>query len=140
MDQLLDFPGIRRIYAEPVFRPRNTLIVPQSGSSATHTPENSVTLPTVAVFDTGVSPDASSIAGYVRTRQTYVLPPDTNYEHGTAVASLVAGGSFYNGKHAWIPTTPALIHDVCALEVTGSHMSDLEERLREAVKLSLIHI
>ena len=133
LDLLLNFPGIRTIYAEPIFRPRTTVIVPQSGISASQASGQPAELPTVAVFDTGVSKEANAIAHYVKTRDTYVLPPDTNYEHGTAVASLVAAGSFFNDKHAWIPTTPALIHDVCALEVNGSHMSDLELRLREAV-------
>lgn len=134
LDQLLDFPGIRTIYTEPVYRPRNSVVVPQSGTSAEQAAAQAVTLPTVAVFDTGVSREASPIAHFVKSQDVYVLPPDTNYEHGTAVASLVAAGAFYNDKHAWIPTTPAFIHDVCALEVTGSPMSDLELRLREAVR------
>ncbi|NWE27793.1 S8 family peptidase [Pseudomonas gingeri] len=134
IDQLLDFPGIRSIYTEPLYRPRNSVVVPQSGTSAEQVAAQAVTLPTVAVFDTGVSRDASPIAHFVKSQDVYVLPPDTNYEHGTAVASLVAAGAFYNDRHAWLPTTPAFIHDVCALEVTGSHMSDLELRLREAVR------
>lgn len=107
-----------------------------SGAVATQaqpTPQP-VTLPTVAVFDSGVSSDAKLIEHFVKSRDPYVLPPDTNYEHGTAVASLVAGGAFFNDKHAWIPTTPAYVHDVCALEVSGSYMSDLELRLQSAVK------
>lgn len=134
LDLLLDFPGIRTIYAEPIFLPRNSVIVPQSGAAAGQVSAHPSTLPTVAVFDTGVSQDATSIAHYVQSRDVFVLPPDTNFEHGTAVASLVAAGSHFNSSHAWIPTTPALIHDVCALEITGSYMSDLELRLREAVR------
>lgn len=136
LDMILDFPGIRSIYAEQVFRPRNTVLKPQSGTSASQTQptEQSIGLPTVAVFDTGVSTDAKLIEHYVKTRDTYVLPPDTNFEHGTAVASLIAGGAHFNDKHAWLPTTPAQIHDVCALEIAGSHMSDLELRLRAAVQ------
>ncbi|MDZ4019109.1 S8 family anti-phage peptidase IteS [Pseudomonas sichuanensis] len=134
LDQILDFPGIRTIYPEPIFHPRNTVAVPQSGASASQASTQPATLPTVAVFDTGVSKEASVIAHYVKSRDPYVLPPDTNYEHGTAVASLVAAGSHYNNQHAWIPTTPAFVHDVCALEVGGSNMSDLELRLSEAVR------
>lgn len=134
LDVLLGLPGIRTIYAEPFYHPRNTVVIPQSGSSATQASAQEVGLPTVAVFDTGVSKDRSPIAAFVKSHDTYVLPPDTNYEHGTAVASLIAAGSFYNDKHSWIPTTPAFIHDVCALEATGSHMSDLELRLQEAVR------
>lgn len=134
LDVLLDFPGIRTIYAEPFYLSQNTVVVPQSGASASKASAQEVTLPTVAVFDTGVSRDRSPIAAFLKSQDIYVLPPDTNHEHGTAVASLIAAGSFYNDKHAWIPKTPAFIHDVCALEATGAHMSDLELRLQEAVR------
>lgn len=136
LDQILDFPGIRTIYAEKLFHPRTTVQMPFSGAAATQAQptQQPVTLPTVAVFDSGVSPNATLIEHFVKTRDTYVLFPETNYEHGTAVASLVAGGAHFNDKHAWIPTTPALVHDVCALEASGSYMSDLELRLQSAVK------
>ncbi|WP_033733276.1 S8 family anti-phage peptidase IteS [Pseudomonas sp. LAIL14HWK12:I12] len=136
LEQILDFPGIRTIYAEKLFLPVTTVQMPMSGAVATQaqpTPQP-VKLPTVAVFDSGVSSDAKLIEHFVKSRDPYVLPPDTNYEHGTAVASLVAGGAFFNDKHAWIPSTPAYVHDVCALEVSGSYMSDLEVRLQSAVK------
>jgi len=134
LDLLLDFPGIRSIYTEQIYHPRNTVVVPQGATNTASASSQPVELPTVAVFDSGVSKDAKAIAHYVKSRDTYILPPDTNYEHGTAVASLIAGGAFFNDGHAWIPSTPAYVHDVCALEITGSHMSDLELRLREAVK------
>jgi hypothetical protein len=136
LDLILDFPGIRSIYAEKVLRPRTTVLMPQGGAFASQAQptEQPISLPTVAVFDTGVSKGAKLIEHYVKSRDTYVLPPDTNYEHGTAVASLVAGGAHFNDKHAWLPTTPALVHDVCALEAAGSHMCDLELRLESAVQ------
>ena len=134
LELLLDFPGIRTVIAEPVFRPRQTVATPQSAESAAQASADLDGLPTVGVFDTGVSPSAKAIAHYVASRDTYVLPPDTNYEHGTAVGSLVAAGAHFNNKHAWLPSTPAMIHDVCALEVGGSNMSDLELRLSQAVR------
>lgn len=134
LELLLGFPGIRTVIAEPVFRPRQTVATPQSAESAAQASADLDGLPTVGVFDTGVSPSAKAIAHYVASRDTYVLPPDTNYEHGTAVGSLVAAGAHFNNKHAWLPSTPAMIHDVCALEVGGSNMSDLELRLGQAVR------
>lgn len=136
LELILDFPGIRSIYAEKLFHPRTTVLSPQSVASVSQTQptEQPISLPTVAVFDTGVSKGAKHIEHYVQSRDIYVLPPDTNYEHGTAVASLVAGGAHFNDKHAWLPTTPALVHDVCALEVSGSNMCDLELRLQSAVQ------
>jgi serine protease AprX len=134
LELLLDFPGIRTVFAEPIFRPRQTVATPQSAASAAQASANLDGLPTVGVFDTGVSPSAKAIAHYVASRDPYVLPPDTNYEHGTAVGSLVAAGAHFNNKHAWLPSTPAMIHDVCALEVGGSNMSDLELRLSQAVR------
>lgn len=136
LDLILDFPGIRTIYAEKMFHPRTTVQIPLSGAAASKAQptQQLITLPTVAVFDSGVSPDATLIEHYVKSRDTYVLPPDTNYEHGTAVASLVAGGAHFNDRHAWLPTTPALVHDVCALELSGSYMCDLELRLQTAVQ------
>lgn len=134
LELLLNFPGIRTVFAEPVFRPRQAVATPQSGENAAQASAELDGLPTVGVFDTGVSPSAKAIAHYVASRDTYVLPPDTNYEHGTAVGSLVAAGAHFNNKHAWLPSTPAMIHDVCALEVGGSNMSDLELRLSQAVR------
>ncbi|RTV45206.1 S8 family anti-phage peptidase IteS [Pseudomonas aeruginosa] len=134
LESLLDYPGVRQIYAEPTFYSHNSIVVPVSAvSSSSAAPATSV-YPTVAVFDTGVSRDALAITDWVKSRDTYVLPPDTNFEHGTAVASLVAGAAHFNNGHPWIPTTQAYIHDVCALEAAGSSFSDLELRLREAVQ------
>lgn len=134
LEVLLDYPGTREIYAEPTFHARNSVSVPASANFGTvSTPQDTV-YPTVAVFDTGVSRDALAIGGWVKSRDIYVLPPDTDYVHGTAVASLVAGASHFNDGHSWIPTTQALVHDVCGLEAKGSSFSDLELRLREAVQ------
>ncbi|MCS3471763.1 S8 family anti-phage peptidase IteS [Pseudomonas viridiflava] len=134
LDSLLDYPGARQIYAEPTFFSRNSISVPATVASGSASTPASTVYPTVAVFDTGVSRDALAIADWVKSRDTYVLPPDTNFEHGTAVASLVVGAAHFNDGHSWIPPTQAYVHDVCALEVGGSSFGDLELRLREAVQ------
>lgn len=134
LDYLLDYPGARQIYAEPTFYTRNSVSVPVTAAAGSTAAPASTDYPTVAVFDTGVSRGALAIADWVKSRDTYVLPPDTNFEHGTAVASLVAGAAHFNDGHSLIPQTQAYVHDVCALEVGGSTFSELELRLREAVQ------
>ena len=135
LGQILDYPGAKSIIPEPVYRSGSTvLIAPQTASSSSTATASQAGIPTVAVVDTGVSRSAAAIAHLVVSRDTYVLPPDTDYGHGTMVASLVAGASHFNNGHAWIPRTQAFVHDVCALESNGANLSDLELRLREAVQ------
>lgn len=135
LEFLLTYPGMRQIIAEPIFR--SSMVTSndfnadlKAGSSI---PNLSMT-PTVAVFDTGVSPNASAISDWIISKDTYILPPDTDYAHGTAVASLVSAGSHFNKGNSWLPNTQCTVHDVIALEVNGSSMSDLELRLRDAVR------
>lgn len=132
---LLDYPGARQIYVEPVYEayaaasPVTVDVLVTTSSASAQQSE----IPTVAIFDTGVSSNATAIAGWVPSRDIYVLPPDTDHVHGTMVASLISAASHFNNSHPWLPLTQSFVHDVCALEVSGSYMSDLEERLREAV-------
>jgi len=132
---LLDYPGARQIIADPIFKPYVTQVAAAgTGSFAAAGLPAAQSIPTVAVFDTGVSVDAKALSGWVVGRDPYVLPPDTNYEHGTMVASLVIDSHFFNDKHDWFPPLQSKVYDVCALESAGSYASDLEERLRSAVK------
>lgn len=130
---LASHPGVRSITIEPIYRSIPVNAAGAQGGQITDFPPPPPGLPTVAVFDTGVSPAAASIRSWVTSNETYVLYPDTRYEHGTMVASLVAGGKFFNGMHPWIPSTPCIVHDVCALEEGGSLVSDLETRLEDAL-------
>ncbi|PXC09359.1 subtilase, partial [Pseudomonas aeruginosa] len=50
------------------------------------------------------------------------------------VASLVIDSRHFNDGHDWFPPLQTKVYDVCALETGGSYMSDLEERLRSALK------
>ena len=88
-------------------------------------------LPTVGVFDTGTSPGNPTLKDWVTSKDTYVLPPDTNFEHGTNVASLIAGGSSMNNS---FPSYPCLVHDVVGLKSSNSMISDLMVDLEAAVK------
>lgn len=132
MGLLLDYPGARELYPEPFYRSFSTATT-SSGAVTAGLPFSQAALPTVAVFDTGVGANAAVLSGWVKSRDTYVLPPDTDHLHGTQVASLVIDARHFNNAHPWLPHTQAYVHDVCALEATGAYMSDLELRLREAV-------
>lgn len=134
LDLLLNHPIIRYILAEPIYRQGTTTTGSTSSNAVVSGVLNSPTsIPTVAVFDTGVGPDANAIKSWVTSQDIYVLPPDTDYVHGTNVASLIAGAAHFNNNHAWIPATQSAVHNVAALESNGSYMSDLELRLRAAV-------
>ena len=132
MDVLLEYPGARELYPEPFYRSFSTTAI-SSGAVSSELPYSKSAIPTVAVFDTGVGSQALALSGWVKSRDVYVLPPDTNHEHGTQVASLVIDARHFNNFHPWLPHSQAFVHDVCALEASGSYMSDLEIRLREAV-------
>ena len=131
---LLNHPVIRYILAEPIYK-QGTVATEDTRSHVTvsGTMGNPTAIPTVAVFDTGVGPNANAIKSWVTSQDIYVLPPDTDYVHGTQVASLIAGAAHFNKNHAWIPTTQSAVHNVAALETNGSYMTDLELRLRTAV-------
>lgn len=135
--RIVSFQGIKHVVLEPDVLPVAAIPgVPTAGTvqaprftAAGPTPG----LPTVAVFDSGVAPDATALTPWVASRDAYILPPDTNFEHGTAVSSLIIDGRGLNGDHPQFPSTPCLIHDVCALESGGSPVSDLIIRLRTAI-------
>lgn len=133
LDLLLNYPGARSIFPEPIYRSHSQIAAPAAATLFTGFTQPDPQLPTVAVFDTGVSGNASHLNNWVTGRDIYVLPPDTNYEHGTMVASLVAGAKQINNGHPWIPETKSLVYDVCGLEARGGSVSELIERLRAAV-------
>lgn len=131
---LASHPGVRSLIPEPKYSSFPVSASSGNGNAADAFPPPPPELPIVAVFDTGVSSGAVSLSPWVSSRETYVVPPDTRYEHGTMVASLVSGAKIINGMHPWLPSTSCLVHDVCALEEDGSYIADLEVRLTDAVE------
>lgn len=134
LEQLIEHPGVRTLIPEPKY-----YAVPVSASGSVGNEFHNFSAPTdalpvVGVFDTGVSPAAITLSPWIASRETYVVPPDTRYEHGTMVSSLVSGANILNNGHPWIPNTRSLVHDVCALEENGSYISDLILRLTDAVE------
>ncbi len=131
-DTLLSYPGLREL--------RPAYLASANASSSVTSATNSqhfaigqpaINLPTVAVFDTGVSSSNPQLNGWIAGRTTYVSKPDTDHVHGTGVASLVAAGHLLN---IGFPEVPCKILDVAALETSGSYVTDLIVRLEDAVK------
>ena len=130
LEMVLDHPGIRSVTAEPLVQPVATGApgVPVPAATVLGIPQGG--LPTVAVFDSGTGTGNAVLTPWISSRDIYVLPPDTDHVHGNAVASLVAGGTALNPTFA---CSPCVVHDVAALESGGSRLSDIVERLRDAV-------
>jgi serine protease AprX len=136
LDALLSYPGVRRVHPEPMAH----AVVTAGPRAAAAAPATVLTapaaaLPVVGVFDTGVSARAAQVRPWITSSDVYVLPPDTDFEHGTNVASLVAGAHALNSGHEVLPPAGALVHDVCGLESgAGSPIGDLITRLEAAIK------
>ena len=135
LDLLLSYPGIRSIYAEPQYGAGVTgapTAVVAAAAQLPPPPQN-VDVPTVGVFDTGVAATAASLVPWLDGRNPFVLPPETDFRHGTMVASLVAGAHRLNDSHPWLPQSGCRVHDVCGLETAGGDVGALIERLKAAV-------
>lgn len=134
LDEVINFPGVRSVQPEPQasVNPSNAIAVPPAGSTFDRQPPDDA--PIVGVFDTGVHPSSKLLAPWVSSTETFITDVDTNYEHGTMVASLIADARGLNEQHAHIPATGCRVHDVCGLESAGGNVGDLIQRLREALK------
>lgn len=134
---IVQFQGVRHARPEPRILPAAAVTPAAAGPTFATAPlPTEKNLPVVAVFDSGVNPASAHLAPWVTSRDIYILPPDTDYVHGTAVASLVVDSRGLNLQHSHFPvTTSCLIHDVCALEsgANGAQQTDLIIRLREAI-------
>lgn len=135
-DVLLGFPGVRRLMPEPLYHQMATAGAPSPTATRTLPLPSTAGLPTVAVFDTGVAPTASDLQPWLVGSETFVLPPETDHQHGTMVASLVAGAHALNASHEDLPEVGSLIYNVCGLESVagGGRISDLTTRLEDALK------
>lgn len=138
LDVLLGFPGVRRLMPEPVAHAIATHRpgVHTTGPGPELPPPPAPGLPIVGVFDTGVSPAAAALAPWVVGSYPFVLPPETDHQHGTNVSSLVAGARGLNQGHPDMPPVGALVFDVCGLESVpgGARISDLVIRLEEVLR------
>ena len=135
LESLVDHPAIKLVTAEQrVCSPPNTIIALGNAGNIPALPAPDPSLPVVAVFDSGVSPNALQLAPWVISHSIFVLPPDTDHVHGTAVASLVAGSHALNLSHPWFPVTGCLVHNVAGLEAGGQGVGVIATRLRDALE------
>lgn len=133
LDFILDHPGIRTVFAEPMYFAPAQAFNAIERSSTFSFPSPVAPVPIVGVFDSGC--DAGEmISPWIDGRDVFILPPETDHVHGTAVCSLVAGARALNDGHEWFPATGCKVHDVAALEIGGSSFSHLEFRLRSALE------
>jgi hypothetical protein len=131
--RLANLAGVRRIVPEPVAMPTATVFPVGVAPSLSFMLPPTHDLPTVGIFDTGVSSLASQVHPWINGSDPYVLPPETDYQHGTNVASLVAAARQLNSNHDELPSLGAFVHDVCGVETNGGNVSDLIERLKDAI-------
>ena len=132
---IVQFQGVRQARPEPRILPTAAVMAAAAAPAFTGVAPPAG-LPVVAVFDSGVDPACAAIQPWIASRDTYILPPDTDYLHGTAVSSLVVDSRGLNSGHPYFPaSTGCVIHDVCALESgpNGALQGDLIIRLREAI-------
>jgi serine protease AprX len=132
---LMGFPGLRSIMRDP-----EVGLVATEGPAAAlgplTVPSATTEYPVVAVVDSGTSARAASLRPWITDTILSVLPPDTDHVHGTAVASLVAGGRLLNNPHEIYPPTRCMVLDVCAMETHLTLASDIVLRLRDALTQS----
>lgn len=135
--KLANTPGIRALSAAVDFSAID--VSPQSflqiGTvTANSLPAPNQDLPVVGVIDTGIRKNDPILSPWVHATTTYVIPPDTDYLHGTFVSGLIAGCRTLNGNDNRFPDSRARIVDVCALASTGtSTFDDLLLAINESV-------
>jgi hypothetical protein len=91
-------------------------------------------LPVVGIFDTGVAPGSKALTPWLSGREVFVLPPETDYLHGTMVASMVAVARPMNGNDPRLPAHGAKVLDVAGMEISNADANDLVDRLRDVLK------
>ena len=121
------FPGVRSVAPAEEFSPIRITpqwFVPVGNAPAGMLPAPPDDLPVVAVVDTGVDPKHKLLKPWLAGRETYVLPADTDYLHGSFVAGLVAGSRAINGGDTHFPAAQSRILDIAALATTGNTTAD----------------
>ncbi len=121
------FPGVRSVAPAEEFSPIRITpqwFVPVGNAPAGMLPAPADDLPVVAVVDTGVDPKHKVLKPWLVGHETYVLPVDTDYMHGSFVAGLVAGSREINGGDPHFPAARSRILDVAALATTGNTTAD----------------
>ena len=89
-------------------------------------PNDNIDYPVIAVVDSGVSDQCSSLEKWVVGRNIYIANDSRDLNHGTFVSGLISGGYDLNGQSDLYPLCRSKIHSV---EVLGDDSADLYDIL-----------
>jgi serine protease AprX len=130
-------PAVRRLVPADEFSPIE--VRPQMFATIGPAPDEllpppEVDLPVVAVVDSGIPKNDQALKPWIAAQETFVLPPDTDYLHGTFVAGLIAGGRLLNGNDAQFPAARSRVLDVATLSTGLTSADELLLNIETAIK------
>ena len=136
--KLVEFPGLRTLAPMPIYVPEDigtqAVEIGDVDPGTVPLPDAQTEYPLIGVVDSGVDPKHPSLSAWVAARESYIMPPNTDYVHGTFVGGLMAAARPLNFGDDAFPDLRAKILDVCALETTETSETDLHARILDAVK------
>jgi serine protease AprX len=136
--KLASFPGIRTLAMAPEFGmidivSQNMPDLGEASAANLPPPPPDADLPTVGVIDSGVAGDDILLRPWLDGMNTYVLPPETDYFHGTFVSAMIAGARSLNRDSDEFPNCSARVHSVAAMGTGLTGLGELLLRIQEAV-------
>lgn len=134
---LAETVGVRALFVAHDFSPIDIApqaFLPIGAASADTLPAPSPDLPVVGVVDTGIKAKDPILSPWIYASQPYVLPPETDYLHGTFVSGLISGSRSLNGGDVRFPNARARVLNIGALASNGtSTFDDLLLAIQECV-------
>ncbi|TAJ17145.1 MAG: S8 family peptidase [Rugosibacter sp.] len=141
LEKLLQFPGLRTLAPMPIYVAEDigsqAVEIGNADPNTAPAPDSQTNYPLVGIIDTGIDPKHPMLSAWVAARESYIMPPETDFVHGTFVGGLLAAARSLNFGDAAFPDLRAKILDVCALEITGALETDLHARILEVVRRHL---
>lgn len=138
LDKLLQFPGLRTLAPMPIYVPEDigsqAVVIGDADPSTVPAPDSQVDYPLVGIVDSGIDPNHPMLSPWVAARERFIMPPETDYVHGTFVGGLLAAGRALNFGDSVFPDLRAKLLDVCALESAGASETDLHARILDVVR------
>lgn len=135
--QLAACPAVRRLVPADEFSPievRPQMFTTIGPAPAGLLPPPEPDLPVVAVVDSGIRQNDKALKPWIAARETFVLPPETDYLHGTFVAGLITGGRALNHGSMQFPAARSKVLDVAALSTVRTTADELLHNIETAIK------